>query len=46
MGQKGTNSIFVMEHDEIAKAKKNGNTFTYTRIVVDYRPQKEDPNCV
>jgi len=32
MGQKGTNSIFVMEHDEIAKAKKNRKTFTYTRI--------------
>ena len=38
-GQKGTNSIFVMIHEEIAMAK-------YARIVIDYRPQKEDPNRV
>jgi hypothetical protein len=45
-GQKGTNSIFVMEHDEITTAKKDGKQFTYARIVVDYRPQKEDPNQI
>jgi hypothetical protein len=45
-GQKGTNSIFVMEHDEITTAKKDGKQFTYARIVVDYRPQKEDPNRI
>ena len=45
-GQKGTNSIFVMEHDEIRQAKKDGKQFTYARIVVDYRPQKEDPNRI
>lgn len=39
-GQKGTNSIFVMEHDVTVKAKKNRKTFTYARTVVDYRPQK------
>jgi hypothetical protein len=42
--QKGTNSIFVMTHEEIATAKKEGNTWTYARIVIDYRPQKEDSN--
>jgi hypothetical protein len=45
-GQKGTNSIFVMEHDEITTAKKDGKQFTYARNVVDYRPQKEDPNRI
>jgi hypothetical protein len=44
MGQKGTNSIFVMTHEEIAMAKNEGKTWTYARIVIDYRPQKEDPN--
>jgi hypothetical protein len=46
IGQKGTNSIFVMTHEEIATAKKEGKTWTYTRIVIDYRPPKEDPNRV
>ncbi len=45
-GQKGTNSIFVMTHEEIAMAKKEGKTWTYVRTVIDYRPQKEDPNRV
>ncbi len=45
-GQKGTNSIFVMTHEEIAMAKKEGKTWSYARIVIDYRPQKEDPNQV
>ena len=45
-GQKGTNSIFVMTHDEITSVKKEGRKFTYARIVVDYRPQKEDPNRI
>ncbi len=44
--QKGTNSIFVMTHEEIATAKKEGKTWTYARIVIDYRPPKEDLNQV
>lgn len=44
-GEKGTNSIFVMSHDEIANIPK-GRTVTYGRIVIDYRPQKADPNRV
>ena len=44
IGQKGTDSIFVMKHGKIAMAKKEGKKFTYARIVVDYRPQKEDPH--
>ncbi len=44
-GQKGTNSIFVMTHDEIQALPKN-QTVTYARIVVDFRPQKVDPHCI
>eukprot|EP00956_Cyclotella_meneghiniana_P014503 scaffold21710_cov36-Cyclotella_meneghiniana.AAC.1 len=44
-GEKGTNSIFVMSHKDIANIPK-GRTVTYGRIVIDYRPQKADPNRV
>ena len=39
---KGTNTIEFMSHDEIAAIPK-GKVVTYARIVVDFRPQKEDP---
>ena len=42
---KGTNTIEFMSHEEIAKIPK-GKIVTYARIVVDFRPQKEDPNRV
>ena len=45
-GQKGTNSVFVMAHKEIDIAKLAGHKWTYARIVVDYRPPKEDPNRI
>jgi hypothetical protein len=41
-GQKGTNSIFVMTHAEIKQACADKVNFTYAKIVVDFRPQKED----
>ncbi len=44
-GQQGTNSIFVMTHDEISCIPK-GQTITYVCIVVDFRPQKMDPHCI
>ena len=44
-GEKGTDAIFVMNHDQI-KNIPAGKTITYGRLVVDYRPQKEDPNRV
>jgi hypothetical protein len=44
-GQKGTNSIFVMTHDEVARIPKN-QTVTYARVVVDFCPQKADPHCI
>ena len=44
--EKGTNSIFVMSHKQIEKVTKEGRIFTYARIVVDFRPQKKDPNRV
>ena len=42
-GTKGTNSIFVMTHEEIKNIPWDW-IVTYARLVVDYRPQKEDPN--
>jgi hypothetical protein len=44
-GAAGTNTVFFMSHDEIANIPKD-RTVTYAREVVDYRPQKEDPNRV
>ena len=41
----GTDSIFVMTHAQIPRIPYD-RTVTYTRIVVDYRPQKADPNRV
>ena len=43
---KGKNCIFVMNHAQIAKVCAVGKTPTYTRIVVDFRPQTLDPNRV
>jgi hypothetical protein len=42
-GQKGTNAMFVMTHDEIKQAVAAGKIFTYMNPVVDYQAQKEDP---
>ena len=44
-GEEGTNCIFVMPRHEIQNIP-NDCTVTYGRIVVDYRPQKKDPNRV
>ena len=44
-GTKGTNSIFVMTHEQIKNIPRDC-VVTYARLVVDYRPQKEDPNRV
>ena len=44
-GQKGTNAIFVMTHAEIPNIPKD-RTVTYARVVVDFRPQKEDPHRI
>ena len=41
----GTNTIFFMSHADIDKIPSD-RTITYARIVVDERPQKEDPNRV
>jgi hypothetical protein len=45
-GQKGTNAMFVMTHDEIAHALRAKRVFTYGNPVIDHRPQKEDPNRI
>jgi hypothetical protein len=44
-GEKGTNTLFVMNHEEIQQIPKD-RTITYGRIVIDHRPQKADPNRV
>ena len=45
-GQIGTNSVFVMTHKEIGIAKEAVHKWTYARVVVNYRPQKDDPNQI
>ncbi len=45
-GQKGTNAMFVMTHDEIAHAYQKKKVFTFANPVVDYCPQKEYPNQI
>ena len=42
-GTKGTKSMFVIDHKEI-KWIPADCTITYTNILVDYFPQKSDPN--
>lgn len=45
-GEKGTNAMFVMTHDEITHALRIWTKFTYANPVVDHRPQKEDPKRI
>jgi hypothetical protein len=42
---KATNTIFFLPHDEIQNIPKD-QTVMYACIVIDHRPQKEDPNCI
>ena len=42
---KGTITIFYLSHSDICNIPQD-RTVTYTRIVIDHRPQKEDPNHV
>jgi hypothetical protein len=44
-GQKGTNAIFVMTHEEIRLIPAD-RAITYARVVVDFRPQKADPHRI
>ena len=44
-GAVGTNSLFVMSHEEICNIPKD-RVITYDRIFVDFRVQKADPNKV
>jgi hypothetical protein len=43
-GQMGTHLVFVMTHGEIDIAMKAGHKWTYARVIINYFPQKEDPN--
>ena len=45
INEKGTNTVKFLTHEEIKLIPKDRKV-TYARIVVDYRPQKDDPNRV
>ncbi len=45
-GQKETNAMFVMTHEDIAQVLQAKKVFTYANPVVEYRAQKEDPNRI
>jgi hypothetical protein len=45
-GEKGTNAMLVMTINEIAHALQAGTKFTYANLVINHRPQKEDPNRI
>jgi hypothetical protein len=42
---KATNTVFFLTHMEIRYIPLD-RTVTYTRVVIDHQPQKEDPNHV
>ena len=44
-GAAGTNTIFFLNHSDIQNIPSD-RTITYARVVIDYCPQKEDPNRV
>jgi hypothetical protein len=44
-GQKGANAMFVMSSFNIPLIPRD-HIITYTRVVVDHRPPKEDPNHI
>jgi hypothetical protein len=46
IGQKRTNAMFIMTHNEIAHAKAANKFFTYGNPAIDYRPQKEFPHQI
>jgi hypothetical protein len=45
-GQKGTNAMFVMNHDKLAHVLRAGKKITFANPVVDHRLQKEDPKRI
>ena len=44
-GAEGTNTFIILLPEQVPHIPKD-RTVTYANIVVDYRPQKEDPNRV
>jgi hypothetical protein len=44
-GQKGTNAIFIMLLSDVSNIPKD-RVITYTRVVANHCPQKEDPNRI
>jgi hypothetical protein len=46
LGRKVKNAMFVMTNDKIHHTLAAKNIFTYTNLVVDHRPQKDDPDQI
>ena len=44
-GAKGTDSFMILRPEQVPLIP-NDRVVTYANIFVDYRPQKDDPNCV
>ena len=44
-GEKGSNSIFVLDHEGMTNIPKDRKV-RYEQLMVDYREQKKDPNRV
>ena len=45
MGTKVTNAIFVMSHGDICCIPED-RVIMYVQLVIDFRPQKKDPNKI
>ncbi len=45
-GQHGTNTMFMMTHDEIRHALAAKKKITYANPIMDSQPQKEDPHRI
>ncbi len=43
---KGTNTMFVMTHNEINHVLRQNKKITYGNLVMGFRPQKENPNRI
>jgi hypothetical protein len=44
-GQVGTNAMFVMDPKDIPNIPAD-RMVTYANVIIDFRPQQEDPHCI
>ena len=45
-GQNGMNAMFVMTHEEIKHVLREGKKIMYGYPVINYRPHKDESNCI